>query len=162
MRPDEMLSLPKEDVDLQRGQMEIKFGKSKASRRTLDLTAGSMRILARRCQNPSKWVFPSPVISGAHILRLNGAHDAVCAGSDTRPPLYFVLYDWRHTFATRMAQAKVDLPTLAAILGQGSLRVVQRYVHPIAGHKRLAMLTFEQALAEEWATAFPGTTETED
>lgn len=124
MRPDDMLSMPKEDVDLQRGQMHIKFGKSKASRRTLDLTAGSIRILARRCQNPSKWIFPSPVISGAHILRLNGAHDAACVGSNTRPPLYFVLYDWRHTFATRAAQAKVDLATLAAILGHGSLRIV--------------------------------------
>ena len=36
---------------------------------------------------------------------MNGAHDAACAGSKTRTALHFVLYDFRHTFATEMAQA---------------------------------------------------------
>ena len=60
----------------------------------------------------------------------------------------FVLYDFRHTFVTRMAQAGVDLATLAAILGHSSIRVVQKYVHPTADHKRRAMKTYEQSLAE--------------
>jgi site-specific recombinase XerD len=47
-----------------------------------------------------------------------------------------------------MAQAGVDLATLAAILGHSSLRVVQKYVHPTAEHKRRAMQTYEQSLAE--------------
>jgi hypothetical protein len=33
--------------------------------------------------------------------------------------------------------------------------VVQKYVHPTASHKKQAMLKFEQALVEEWATAYP-------
>jgi len=45
-----------------------------------------------------------------------------------------------------MAQAGVDLATLAAILGHGSIRVVQKYVHPTADHKKRAMRTFEDAL----------------
>jgi site-specific recombinase XerD len=47
-----------------------------------------------------------------------------------------------------MAQAGVDFATLAAILGHSSLRVVQKYVHPTADHKRRAMQTYEQGLAE--------------
>jgi integrase len=159
MRPEEVVAIRKQDIDLERGLLHIPFGKTKASRRTLDITAESKSILARRCQNPSKWIFPSPAKSETHIVRLNGAHDTACAGSKTRPPLTFVLYDWRHTFATRMAQAGVDIATIASILGHASLRVVQKYVHPTAGHKKQAMLKFEQALVEEWATAFPRTSD---
>ncbi len=45
-----------------------------------------------------------------------------------------------------MAQAGVDLATLAAILGHGSLRSVQKYIHPTAEHKKNAMLRYEEAL----------------
>lgn len=55
-------------------------------------------------------------------MRLNNAHDTACAKTRARIALDFVLYDFRHTFATKMAQAGVDLPTLAAILGHNSIR----------------------------------------
>jgi site-specific recombinase XerD len=45
-----------------------------------------------------------------------------------------------------MAEAGVDLATLAAILGHGSIRIVQRYVHPTAEHKRAAMVKYAEAM----------------
>jgi site-specific recombinase XerD len=48
-----------------------------------------------------------------------------------------------------MAQAGVDLATLAAILGHNSIRIVQRYVHPTAEHKKKAMHMFERARAAD-------------
>lgn len=157
MRPEEVTSLRKEDVDLERARVHIRSGKSKAARRTLDLTAESRSILARRYQNRSQWIFSSARKSGASVGRLNGAHDRACAGTKTRSPLNFVLYDFRHTFATRMARAGIDLATLAAILGHSSIRIVQRYVHPTADHKREAMRRFEQALVAADNTAIDGT-----
>jgi integrase len=88
---------------------------------------------------------PADRKSDKHLVRMNGAHDIACAKSKTRPALHFVLYDWRHTFATGMAQAGVDLATLAAKLGHGSIRMVEKCMHPTAEHKQQAMLKFEES-----------------
>lgn len=150
MRPEEVTCLRKDDVDLERGQRQIRKGKSTAARRTLDLTSESRQILARRMAGNSPWMFPSPRNPGQHLTRLNGAHDRVCEKAlKVGVPLAFVLYDLRHTFATRMAQAGIDLATLAAILGHSSIRIVQRYVHPTAEHKRSAMLRYDEMLKAE-------------
>jgi integrase len=163
MRPEEVLSLSKTDVDLERGQVHVRHGKSKAARRTLDLTAESGAILAWSMAKDSRrkdslWIFPSPSKPGEHIQRLNRGHDAAIKEDKTkgRNALNFVLYDFRHTFATRLAQAGVDLATVAAILGHSSIRIVQRYVHPTAEHKRQAMLKYEQTLMSTEESAAKG------
>ena len=48
MRPDEVSSLAKADVDLEHQKVQIPKGKSRAARRKLDLTAESCQILAAR------------------------------------------------------------------------------------------------------------------
>jgi integrase len=167
MRPDEVLSLAKTDVDLERKQLHIRAGKSPAARRTLDLTAESCSILGRRIEKGiSPWIFPSHVdpkkgVPPKHVPRLNSAHDRLCEASKKVAPeteeskIAFVLYDLRHTFATRMAQAGVDLATLAAILGHNSLRIVTKYVHPTSEHKRDAMKRYDAVLHME-AEIAPG------
>src|SRR5207253_8892182 len=93
------------------------------------------------------WVFPSKQNTARRRGRLNGAHDSLSANAtEDGVALNFVMYDLRHTFATRMAQAGVDLATLAAILGHSSIRIVQRYVHPTAEHKKSAMLRYDEIL----------------
>ncbi len=144
MRPDEVISLLKTDVDLERGQVHIRKGKSAAARRTLDLTTESRQILGRRMSGDSRWLFPSKRKPGSHVVQIHHAHNDICSkAKEAGLSFPFVLYDFRHTFATRMAQAGVDLATIAAILGHSSIRIVQKYVHPTAEHKKAAMLKYD-------------------
>jgi len=141
-RPEEIMSLEQDDIDLDAGQLHIRGGKSRAARRTLDLMGESISIFRRRMQTPDRWAFPSPRYPGRHLTKLNGQHYEVCRAAGVS----FVMYDLRHTFATRMAESGCDLPTLAAILGHSSLRMVMRYVHPTAQHRRAAMERYEKLL----------------
>jgi integrase len=59
------------------------------------------------------------------------AHDAAIARASVQ---YFRLYDLRHTFATRAAEAGVDVLTLA-VLGHTTVQMTSRYVHPTDAHK---------------------------
>ncbi|MBI2818459.1 MAG: tyrosine-type recombinase/integrase [Acidobacteria bacterium] len=62
--------------------------------------------------------------------------------------LSFVLYDFRHSFATRLAQAGVDLGTIVAILRHSGLQTVQRYIHISGEHQRAAMLRYDSTMQE--------------
>jgi integrase len=140
-RPEELMSLRKEHVNIEGRQIKIAGGKTRAARRTLDLCEESIKLLAARLGGDSPWVFPSDRRAGRPIGKLQGPHDLVCREAC----LSFVIYDLRHTFATRMIEAGVDVPTLAAILGHNGLRTIYRYVHPSEEHKRTAMAKFEAA-----------------
>jgi len=151
LRPEEVTSLAKRDVDLDRGQLQIVQGKTPAARRTLTLTTESRRILAARMEGDSSWVFPAKRNPEKHVDRLNNAHDRLCRLAEADGISFdFVLYDLGHTFATRRATAthgdRFDLASLAAILGHNSLRMIQKYVHPTAEHQRELMQKYDETL----------------
>ena len=141
-RPDEILSLEKRDYDPKRGVIRIVRGKTKAAKRELTLCGESVEIIERRAhEGNNQWLFPSRHKPGHHIYQMDHTHVSVL--QDAGLP-WFVLYDFRHTFATRMVQeTNIDLPSLAAILGHSSLRLVMRYVHPTAEHQREAMKKYD-------------------
>lgn len=126
-RPMELLSLPKPQVDLMRGYLQIGEGKSKAARRRLRLTPESKLILAPRLSTEGPWIFPAerpkrhrPATSVANW------HEAARKLSGVR----CVLYDLRHTFGTRAAAAGMALPTLKTLMGHSSITTTMRYIHP--------------------------------
>jgi integrase len=95
-----------------------------------------LSLFARPATDPG---YSSNKKPGRPITKLNGPHDRIC----DKIGIQFVLYDLRHTFATRMIEAGVGEFALAAILGHSSTRVLYRYVHPTQQYQNAAMTAYD-------------------
>ena len=56
----------------------------------------------------------------------------------------FTFHDLRHTFASRLVMAGVDLPTVQALLGHKTIAMTLRYTHLSSDHKQRAVGKLEQ------------------
>jgi integrase len=103
-----------------------------------------MEILSLRLINTEgDFVFPGMKTAknaNTHIIKLNNAHRGAMNRCGVEQ---FRLYDLRHTFATRAAEAGVDLVTLASLLGHSRIQMVMRYAHLIEEHQISAIRKIE-------------------
>lgn len=135
-RPGELFKLRKSDVDVLGRHMVVRSGKTSSARRRLWLTAAAVEILTKRLRVPGPWVFPSPWDCSKPRATFQRVHDQVMLAiaeqsEPNAPALSCVIYDFRHTFATRAAAAGMPLPVLSRALGHSpsNLRTVAHYVH---------------------------------
>jgi len=105
----------------------------------LPLTRRAADLLKARLDG--EYVFPLDGDQAKPMGKINNAHNAALKRSGLP---HFRLYDLRHTFATRAAEAGVDLVTLAALLGHSKIQMVLRYAHPQAEHKAQAIRKMEE------------------
>jgi integrase len=138
-------------LDLERKTIRIVDGKTEAAKRTLKLRAESMTILASLIQNAEgKYLFSSER-DRKRKLSLSTCekwHNKVLAATGEvngvkMQGVECVIYDLRHTFGTRSANAGMSLATLARTLGHSSLRSVMKYVHPSQKDMDEALLSLD-------------------
>ena len=51
----------------------------------------------------------------------------------------FRFHDFRHTVATRMVEAGIDLAVVQEILGHANIQTTMRYAHPVPERKKQAI-----------------------
>lgn len=156
MRPEEVYTLPDVNVDIARGFLRITKGKTPSARRRIDLTPTASEILQRRLEAPERqetpeheatpFLFPCQADISRPLPGIQSAHTR--ALTDSKVP-QFRPYDLRHTWATRAAEAGIDLVTLAAMLGHSRIQMVMRYAHPTQSHQSSATEKLIQHNAEQ-------------
>jgi integrase len=60
----------------------------------------------------------------------------------------FTFHDLRHTFASRLVMAGVDLPTVKELLGHRDISMTMRYTYLSSDHKQTAVGKLEQFAAK--------------
>jgi integrase len=148
MRPSEVFFIERKYVTIrntpgQKDYLQITHGKTKSSNRRVFLSARASEILQGRLKRfKGENLFPFGEIDGncptgkmtpderdkyseKFEARLWEVHQRALKSIDAR----FRIYDCRHTFATRALESKINLRTLADLLGHASLDEVMRYAH---------------------------------
>ena len=128
MRMDEVLSLEWPHVDLFRKTVMVMRSKN-GDKRTIPLNQRAFELLKAKAKVRdirSKYVFASEAgtkIDSGNLRR--GFYNALERAEITD----FRFHDLRHTFATRLAQAGIDLYKIAKLMGHKTIVMTQRYSH---------------------------------
>jgi len=142
MRPEEVFTIRKENVHLQPPYLFVPSGKTHFARRSVQLTDASINILRQRlAKAEGSFLFPRKGDHNKPLTTVRKAHQRALRAAGIEPP--FRLYDFRHTFGSRVAMAGVDLPTLKELMGHSDISTTMRYVHPTSEHKREAVRKLE-------------------
>jgi len=155
MRPEEVYRIRKENVHLDQGYLFNPYGKTKAAKRKVPLSEVATEVLrGRLAKAKGNYLFAGRMNRKGEtdkaILKVNNAHYSALERSKVRE---FRLYDLRHTWASRMAMAGVDLVTLAALLGHSKLAMVTRYAHPTEAHQFEAVKKLQAFMGKKLAKA---------
>ncbi len=129
MRRDSILRLRIDDLDLARRVLWIE--KDKAGERQQPMTAELAQFLRdylrESVPDGSEWLFPSPKSRTGHAVNVYKAFRRVVKAAGLRKII--TPHKMRHTMATNAAHAGVDAPTLQALGGWKSRRMVEKYTH---------------------------------
>jgi integrase len=133
MRKGEILSLKWDDVDMKKGFIRIAETKSGKSRNVPINT--QVYDTLKKCRNESAFVFYNPETRN-HIKDVKTAFNNACERANIKGLRF---HDLRHTAASWMVEAGVDLVTVSKILGHSSIEMTMRYAHPTDENMRRAV-----------------------
>ena len=124
MRRNEILSLKWDNINIPKRYIYIENSKSGRSRKV------PMNELVVEAVNQidqiSEFVFFN-TSTKTHIKDIKTGFKAACRRAKIKG---LRVHDLRHTAATRMIEAGVDLVTVSKILGHSSIQMTMRYAHP--------------------------------
>lgn len=135
MRKDEILGLRWDDTDTLKGYIYIGGADSKSGRaRTVPMNGCALEAL-NSLPKVGEFVFHNPQTK-SRIKDIKTAFKSACRRSKIKGLTFHAL---RHTAATRMVEAGVDLVTVSKILGHSSIQMTMRYAHPTPENMKRAV-----------------------
>lgn len=138
MRRGEILGLEWERIDLENRKITLACTNTKnRKKRDVPINEGLFSLLAslKATANGSQYVFPNP-FTGKPLQDAKRAFYCACKKAGIKGLRF---HDLRHTFASRLSARGVDLNTIRELLGHGSIRMTQRYLHSNQTLKRNAV-----------------------
>lgn len=132
LRRGELLALRWADIDLTHARLTVRGTTAKSGRtRYVPLNVDAVQVLrnwrAGRTPDqhaPTAVVFAGP--DGAPMFSLKTSWTKVAKAAKLKGVRF---HDLRHTFASKLVQAGVDLNTVRALLGHADLKMTLRYAH---------------------------------
>jgi len=136
MRRGEILGLRWRDVDFVKGFILIEDSKSGKARKVP--MNGLLFDLLRDMKREGEFVFPSMDSQGQvqPMRDVKTAFKGACRRAGIKGLRF---HDLRHTAASKMIEAGVDLVTVSRILGHASIQMTMRYAHPTPENMRRAV-----------------------
>ena len=154
MRRGEILGLEWRAVDLNRQVLVVMKSKN-GEKRTVPLNSCLVGLLRHKTATSEKDSFVFTTSCGTRIDARNLTR-AFYSALEKAEITNFRFHDLRHTFATRLAQAGVDLYKVQRLLGHKSPTMTQRYAHHSPESLREGVLVLERhhpsALAQIYHT----------
>ena len=153
MRRGEILSLKWDAVDFQNRILKVEKSKS-GKQRFIEMNSSLFALMKQlRVKNPgAEYVFSNPK-TGRPFAQVKTAFKAACRRAGIKGLRF---HDLRHTFATRLIEAGIDIVTVRDLLGHSSVKLTERYTHSRNELKRRAVeiLAAEkpEILAHIWHT----------
>ena len=142
-RASELLSLTWGDVDVRRRLITVRAGYAKnGESRSVPMNAvllSTIKAVTITAPAADASVFCTP--QGTPYKNFRTAFERAVAKADIAD---FTFHDLRHTFASRLVMAGVDLPTVQTLLGHKTIAMTLRYTHLTSDHKQRAVRLLEQ------------------
>lgn len=133
MRRGEQFKLEWSNVDLERGNLTVK-GKTGRRHIVANKTALTALLTLRKITGGKKYVCPN----ATDAIRRDGRSWFENAVKRAGIP-DFHYHDLRHTFASRLVMAGVDIRTVQELLGHKNINQTMRYSHISSDHRRAAV-----------------------
>jgi len=146
MRKSEILLLKWDNIDLKHGFILLEITKN-GERREIPINETvriALQSLTRRLDVP--YVFFDPN-TGKPYKDVKRSFTSACRRAGIKD---FRFHDLRHTFASHLVMAGVDLTTVRELLGHKTLNMTLRYAHLAPSHKVKAVNVLDNTLNGDW------------
>ena len=146
MRRGELFALTWHSVDLTARRITVHGATAKSgTTRHLPLNSEALAVLRGwRDQSSDKTGLVFPGKDGAAFNNVRRSWEGVLSAADIKR---FRWHDLRHTFASKLVMAAVDLNTVRELLGHSDYKMTQRYAHLAPEHKAAAVARLVSAVA---------------